>query len=300
MKKYIKTLRSELFKVCFNVGFIDKDGYSDFNELTFDQIKWMDLDGYSHGWFADPFILEVRDKKIFVLVEEYEYNKKKGRLCIITVSKDNYKLLNVKSILELDTHLSYPSVYKIENKIYICPENNEGGSVKAYELVDKKLINPTVLIDEPLVDTQFVEVNGSYYAFGVKNIKGLMSETKELRVFKSDKFLGSYSYLYSIKNDLCEERGAGNIFKVGNTIYRPAQCCEGGYGKAIIIYEMLFDNGKIEEREVFRFSGKVCKKWGVGMHQFHTDEGMTVVDGQEFFHFIARIPKRVQMFIQNF
>lgn len=289
-------LRLELFKGCFNVGFIENQALAQLKTLSYDKIKWLDLDGYTHGWFADPFIYQINSNTIVLLVEELEYKNNKGRICKITVDKSTYKLLQVEPLLELSTHLSYPYICDIDGKIYICPENNEGGAVRAYEFSNNQLVNPQILIPEPLVDTQFLKLKGKFYAFGVKNICGAMEETKRLEVFESDSFFGPYRHIQTIENSKCEERGAGAIICNGDKIYRPVQCCEGGYGRAVIFKELRKVDGQFVENEIFRIHGSFYRHWGLGMHQYHSKENWSVVDGMDYFYFIARIVKRIQMY----
>lgn len=42
-------------------------------------IHWM-KHSYTDRWFADPYLLEVTDKQIVVLVEEFCYKLRKGRI----------------------------------------------------------------------------------------------------------------------------------------------------------------------------------------------------------------------------
>ena len=295
MKVKLQNFRHELFKGCFNVGFIINKPFDKISDLPFKSIHWLDLNGYDNGWFADPFILDYNSSVITVLVEEFEYSNEKGRLCKIIVSSKDYKLLKVVPLLELETHLSYPSIYRFNDKIFICPENSAAGYVRAYQLKDDSLLNPTLLIQDSLVDTQFVQIDNKFYAFGVKNYVGAMDETKTLNIYESSNFLGPYKHIQTIINDKCEERGAGNFFNFEGKLYRPAQCCEGWYGKGIIFYEVTLRDERFSEKEIFRISGDYYKKWGLGMHQFHSYKDLTVVDGQDFCHLFARIFKRFQL-----
>ena len=298
MKFSIRLTNKILGKNCYNIGFIKNANLEEVVNTPYSDIIWLNLNGYTNGWFADPFIFKVNEDTIEVLVEEFEYLSNKGRICKIIVSLKDFKLLKVIPLLILDTHLSYPAIYEINGEKYVCPENCSSGSVKMYQLKDDNLINPCVLINEPLIDVQIKEINGSFYAFGVKHIKGLgLTETKELRIYKSSEFLGEYKYIQTIENKLCEERGAGHFIQLDDNLIRPAQCCEGGfYGKEIIFYLVSETNGMFEEKEIFRMSGDFWKRWGLGMHQFHSDDGFTVVDGFDKSKLLGRIVKRLEYF----
>ena len=73
-------------------------------------------------WFADPFILDVTDEHIYVLVEELEHTTDKGRIAKLTIDRSTYDVLEVKIILELPEHLSFPAIYRDGNDIYISGE----------------------------------------------------------------------------------------------------------------------------------------------------------------------------------
>ena len=55
----------------WNIGFVENtlDGVINGEPL---KIKWLNHE-CKDRWFADPFILDVTDDKIYVLVEEYYY-----------------------------------------------------------------------------------------------------------------------------------------------------------------------------------------------------------------------------------
>lgn len=138
------------------------EGYKPFEKFDYKRIHWLDLNGYKNGWFADPFILKVEDENFTVLAEEWYYPINHGRLSKLTVARNGFRLLSVKPILQLETHLSFPYIVRDGGKLYVCPENQESGSVSIYEYdVDAdRLVRPVKLIDKPLMDVQLVQNRG--------------------------------------------------------------------------------------------------------------------------------------------
>ena len=65
---------------------------------------------YKDGWFADPFILDVDENYICLLVEELYYPTGKGRISKLTIQRKNNRLLKVEPILQLSSHLSFPAI----------------------------------------------------------------------------------------------------------------------------------------------------------------------------------------------
>ena len=112
--RFIELYRS-IMQGVWNIGFV---------ENTLDEviggeplkIRWLNHN-CKDRWFADPFILDVTDDKIYVLVEEYYYPHKRGRLAMLTIDKASNSLLKVDTILELDSHLSFPAIIRRGDKI---------------------------------------------------------------------------------------------------------------------------------------------------------------------------------------
>ena len=129
--RFIELYRS-IMQGVWNIGFVENtlDEVIDGKSL---KINWLKHD-CKDRWFADPFILDVTDDKIYVLVEEYYYPHKRGRLAMLTVDRASNTLLKVDTILELDSHLSFPAIIRRDGKILVYPENFKGGGLKLYEL----------------------------------------------------------------------------------------------------------------------------------------------------------------------
>ena len=133
LKRYIiyyKTLKYFLYKQIFqfihrhwNIAIADID-----DELNPYNIKWMKHE-YKDRWFADPFIISETADTFIILAEEYIRDDRKARLAKLVVSKDECKLLNNETVLNLDTHLSFPNFIDVNGEIYVYPEN--GLAVKA-------------------------------------------------------------------------------------------------------------------------------------------------------------------------
>lgn len=293
MVAFFNKIRKRLFEEKYAIGFITKDQVSNIN--FFNNISWVELGDYKEGWFADPFILSVSDKYIEVLTEEYLYKTQLGRISLLTVDRWNYKLISVDVLLELPTHLSFPN-YFIENDIlYVYPENYQSGGVIIYEFVPekKRLVNGKKIIDCPLVDTQIVKVNNAYYAFGVENNTGTLEDCRVLKIFKSDSLCGSYQLYGKIKDNLCNERGAGMIFKDGPNLIRPAQCCDGDYGKYVIFYKMMLKEDMFDEQNVFELKPIRNMYMGRGLHTFNQMNNLIVIDGRDCRYKIASYLKRL-------
>lgn len=283
----IKRIRKYVSEQAYYVGFLFPEEMKYSEKERFQSIHWLNLNGYKNGWFADPFFLSVSDTHVELFVEEFEYSKNKGRLCLLDIQRQGREFIleNVIPILELDTHLSFPITIKYDDKIYVYPENYQSGSLKLYEYdaVNRKLINCKTLIDYPLLDTQILIKDGVFYAFGVEYVTGEQSDTKILCVFKSHSLFGPYKLIKKIENPYREERGAGEIFIENNDIIRPCQCCEGDYGRAVILKKLTVqENDELTQIERERIVPLYNKKYGLGLHTYNVKSNLYVIDGRDY------------------
>ena len=172
-------------------------------------------------------------------------------------------------------------IWEEDGIIYVYPENYQSGELKMYEYDEtvKILLNPKTIIAEPLLDTQIVKIDKSYFAFGVKYQTGSQTDTKELLIYKAEELMGEYKCIQKIENLRCEERGAGLIYREDGRLIRPAQCCEGGYGREVILYELCKEESGFKEEEIRRVIPDRRAKTGSVLHTYNKMDGIVVVDG---------------------
>ena len=286
------SIRTFLGEPIFNIGFIRYNNTDVLEERT-PTVNWLNLGCYTDGWFADPFILQINDSDIVLLAEEYEYKKKKGRISQLVVDKQSLKLKNVNPVLELDTHLSFPYIFPYKEQVYVCPENYASGSVKLYRRNEAgQLVEPIIIIPSPLVDTQLLEYNGFFYAFGVETRTGKNEESKTLKVYRSESLFVPFSFFCEISNIFAEERGAGVIFNDNQRIIRPAQSCERGYGDSMVFYSLHISDSSIKETIIGKIYPKMSGHYNLGLHTFNKQDDICVVDGKDYRRYpLARIIK---------
>lgn len=243
--KAVQYLR-KLTKPFYIIGYLPyRDNFQ--SAVDFSKIQWIKFPNYKKNWVADPFLFSISDNTIEILVEEMREDESKGRLSKLYIDRKTGKLLDKKVILDLPSHLSFPIFLKENGKTYVYPENCGGGALRIYEYdySTDKLVNPQVIIDEPLVDTIIHKIDGTYYAFGVVDDGVSHESTKILKVYSSKTLTGKYTQIQIIKNDKKWERGAGHIIERNGHIYRPAQSCEEIYGHHIVFFEMVFDGNVV-------------------------------------------------------
>ena len=106
LKQRIKRFSAERW----NIGFIENDLNS---ILCGEEIKvsWL-IHDYKDSWFADPFILDINESEITVLVEEFPKQINKGRISKLTIDRRTCELKRLDVVVELPTHLSFPVIIR--------------------------------------------------------------------------------------------------------------------------------------------------------------------------------------------
>ena len=154
-------LKSQLKESSWRLGIV-LNGYDD---LQKNSIHWISNGKYTSKWFADPFILNVTDITIELLVEEYYDPISRGRISRLFIDRRRMSIIKSVPILELDTHLSFPFICRRDDGVYIIPENYESGECKEYKYdVDKNTcIYNRTLVKKPLMDAVLTNLLGISY-----------------------------------------------------------------------------------------------------------------------------------------
>lgn len=272
IKNFFKSFSDE----CWNIGFIQNSFESILKGDNL-QIKWI-KHNYKDRWFADPFVLEVNDTEIHLLVEEFYKPIQRGRISRLIIDKETNDLKKLDVVLELPSHLSFPAIKRVDNKVYIYPENGESGALNLYEYNTESNTCKKVgsILNEPVADAIVTNIDSNELLFCTKqpNPNG-----NKLDIYKNEE--GKF---VPIAEHIFEEnvaRMAGDFFKCNGKLYRPAQECNVQYGHAVTIQEVILNNDKFDFKEVRRMYS-VHPKLNIGMHTFNSYKGIIVTDALGF------------------
>lgn len=273
IRQFIKSISNE----CWNIGFIQNS----FDEILEGEkiiVRWVKHNN-RNSWFADPFILDVTDDTICVLVEEFYKPIQKGRISKLTIDKHSYSLIDKVVVLELDTHLSFPAIERREDGICIYPENGEAKGLWLYKYWpdENRIEKMEQLSAEPLADSIRVEIGNENWMFCTKQPD---PNGNELCVYQWNKESQKYLLKDIISFNEKIARMAGDIIEYKGKLYRPAQECNVQYGHAIVLQEMMSED-KFSFKEVRRLYS-VHPKLNVGMHTFNMFKGVIVTDALGF------------------
>lgn len=247
------------------------------DDLSLKNIRWM-KHNYKDRWFADPFIIDDIENAYIVLVEEYMHATQLGRLARLTVSKRDCTLLMNETILDIETHLSFPNPIMVDGTVYVYPENGAAGNTKYYAY-DKELKQEGVLSELPLADATITEIKGKYYIFATL---GEECNGNNLRVYKSNTPLSGYVECQQIRFHDNTARRAGNVLEWNGQLISPAQVCNNDYGEGISLQVLEENDGQLSLKEIKRMMPPT-KDYPEGFHTYNVyKDNVVVIDGYRY------------------
>lgn len=264
----------------WNLAFVE-EGLDDIVENKTLNVHYMKGNNRTQ-WFADPFIFDVTPNHIICLVEELSYKTMKGRIAKLVIDRKTYRLQTVKLLLDLPTHLSFPFIFRKSGNVFIMPENSASGclTIYRYNPLDDSLTPHTVVANRPFTDaTIFCNGDKTYLLTTQRPTPN--GNLLDIYDFDVETFVAGDNPIQSVIFDNNRARNAGEIFKVNGKFFRPAQDCNGGYGKGVILQELnLTANGmKFED-----FCSFYPDSWAyhMGYHTFNSYKGLTVLDAHGY------------------
>lgn len=269
LKRYIKRNRESawLLGICL-------DGLDD---LKRNNIQWVDNGIYrGRKWFADPFILDYDEKYIYALVEEYDYKINRGRIAKITIDRYSWVITDCRILLDLSTHLSFPVIYRLDNDIYVSPENNISSEfwLYRYDKTNEKLERECKLMDGRVTDAVIIKDGISYY---ILTTREPTPNGYKLEIYCSDDYRGNYTPFQVMNFDENIARNAGLPFFHNDEWIRVAQESNYSYGHGLVIQKMNIDNDHFYFTEQWRLTSP-HKSYHLGIHTYNQYEGIGIVD----------------------
>ena len=270
IKRLIKQSMENLNAKYWALGFVNNglDGVMNDDPI---QVEWLKMP--KGGWFADPFILDVKDNEIQVLVEEMPVGKTKGVITLLKIDRHNLELISKKVILEQPTHLSFPCILREKGKIFIYPENANSGKLDVYEYdpTTETAIYFKTICDDVVWDSCITDL------FGEKMLFTSAHHDLILDIYKWDENKDRFLPWKQIKSNNRNSRMGGQLFQYQGNIYYPAQDCNSGYGSAIQIKKIDY----INENFSFEIVKKIMSphpKMKLGLHTLNEYKGVVIID----------------------
>lgn len=290
MKSWLRNKLSRYLNWSWDFGIIEKS-LDDIIEGRPFNIRYTNLKP-KNRWFADPFILDYDNDKLSVLCEEMSSEHKKGRIAYLEFDRISLQLLEWKIIYQVNTHLSFPCIERDENDLFVHPENAHSGNhtIYRYDTVEKKLNSPKVICRDAVVDAVMLQYENIDWLFATKN----NNTTLYAYVLQGNE----YVLKETIDFHNFDARRAGCFFYHKGHLYSPAQDCSKTYGGAVIIQEVIRQDGRWHFIPIRTLKSTHPSK-NFGMHTFNVFKDLVIVDVKGFEHpNLVRFIKRMQSLLQ--
>ncbi len=222
-------------------------------------------------YYADPILFTYQGTN-YIFFEDYDYRK--GIISYVTIEQ-NLQTSEPKKALELPIHLSFPCLFQDGDEIYMIPETYDHCSITLFQAVQfPHLWTPKrILVEgEKFSDPILFKHNGYYWLFAaVHQDKLLIYYAKDLE--------GPF-VPHPINTASIRGRNAGQVFILDNQLIRPTMDCSVGYGKSIVLKEILsLTTQTFLEQEI----ATIDPTWAPnlsGTHGYSQNEELVVYDGR--------------------
>ena len=284
MKRILSKYLDKLFFKKWIFGICNCDIKDVIRSKNFDpDIKWLFKKSFDR-FYADPFLLRSKDDSISILLEDFTFDDKYGKIAVMKFDK-NFMQLNHKVLLDTKSHLSYPFIFTENDKIYVFPESSKAGILACYEYdhINETFTFLQNILDLPLLDATILRHEKKYWIFGTV---GNTDKDYQLHVFYSQNLLGPYTphFQNPVATGLDGIRSAGSFIEVDGIIYRPTQNCKNLYGESITINKLTeLNKENVAEEPYMTIYINKKNRLNHGVQTIHTINAignMIVVDGK--------------------
>ncbi len=244
-------------------------------------VRWYEP-GNINTSFADPCGFVDANGELNILAEHFTTGKFDGKICRIAYDSAN-GYTTPRTILNSESHFSYPVVFKENGKMYVFTENALDGGLISYEYnADAvKFYNKKQISELPLLDGTILKENNKYWLFATLLGKNSLSQ---LHIYYSDSLFGPFTAHAQnpVRDNLNGSRPAGSFIRVDDKIFRPAQNSLNYYGESITVHHLkkLTEN-EFEEEEYMTIRPDKNSEYRFGIHTINAAGKYVVVDGQK-------------------
>lgn len=233
-------------------------------------------------WCADPHLLEW-DGDTYVFAELYDRVLRRGVIGCCQITDDGPTPWKV--VLKTPSHLSYPHTFLSNGTVYMIPESYTAAEIAVYKAVsfpDKWEKVHTLASGYTAVDTTLFSVDGASWLMTLR----FDEAHTYLEVHRLEKDRPLSSPLVA-KLDDADSRPAGNLFRYGGKLIRPAQDCNGSYGKALNFYHVTnVSSDRYEETLLAKIGPEHIRSdlGGIpqGIHTYNVSDGYEIIDLKEY------------------
>lgn len=227
---------------------------------------------------ADPFVV-VEHGETRLFFEEMTFREHRG--FIASARLEGTALSDFRPALVGDRHLSYPQVFRLGGKLRLTTECARSGAVRLHdcERWPDRWSAGAVIFEGPMIDPSLFFHDGRFWLLGNLPPGPEAKADGELHAFFTDDPLSGRWTPHAgnpVVSDARFGRGAGRPFVRDGRLFRPAQDCAGGYGRRVILREIVRLTPEIFEE---RTAGMIGPPAGATtLHTLNLGGGVTVTD----------------------
>jgi len=239
---------------------------------------WLQIPA-SKGFIADPFFWPGRADVL--LCETYLHRTGLGELTLLQV--DAGRIIGSEPLpLGLGCHLSYPSAWTEDGRVFCLPEMAASRRQILYELLPGMPPQPLCVIADRIgmADPTLMKVNGLYWIAYTDTDIGTYDN---LCLLHASRLEGPWSPHAGnpVKIDARSSRPGGTPFWVGDQLFRPTQDCSREYGGALIINHVkVCTEQAYQETAVAILRPDPNGAFPDGLHTLSISDGRAVIDGK--------------------
>lgn len=231
---------------------------------------------------ADPF--GVPDHPSWIYCEIYDYATGVAHLELVEMHEDGSLRAVHPAPLPLPVHASYPYLFKHEGRLFAMPETAALGRCMLYEVEAEGPLRfvATLLEGVRAADATLFVWEGRFW-LAYTDIE--LGEFDNLCLCWAEALTGPWlpHEANPVKIDHRSSRPAGTPFLHEGMLYRPAQDCGGGYGRATVINRIIRCTPSCyEEEQVTRIAPDPRGLNPHGLHTLSAWGGRALVDGKRY------------------
>jgi hypothetical protein len=235
--------------------------------------------------YADPFLIEAGGET-HVFFEDIDRQNGRGVISHGVISEAG-ALSGVATVLERPYHLSYPFLFRWQDRLYLLPETGANETVELYacqRFPDRWALERVLLSGLRAWDaTLYEDDQGHWWMFAAVEEAG-RDAGADLFLFRADSPLGPWQPhpRNPIQTDIKYVRPGGRLLRHRNMLLRPAQDGALRYGGGLWFMEVqCLTAERYGERPYVRF-GPDWLPDNLCLHHFDVAAGLTIIDGMKF------------------
>ena len=193
-------------------------------------------------FLADPFVATHSGRTV-VFAEDYDYAVGRAHITAIELTAEGAKPLG--DVVKEPFHLSFPYLFEVDGKLYMCPESRAARQIRIYECTDFPLqwkLAAVAMNDVDAVDSMIFRKDDRWWLMTNISRNGASECGSELHLFWSHTPLAG-EWEPHARNPIVADPGVarnGGLLNGGADLYRVAQNRQfDSYGTSAQLFRIL-------------------------------------------------------------